>query len=96
MGVLRNKPQPRTQKLVNALVLEFQKTEARRVTDREVAAYLKIRPGTLSKWRNGGTQLEQVEWLLRLLEGVPEDRWLREVRDALVSASKAHRKISGK
>jgi len=65
--------------LINALVLELQQVEGRRITDREIAHYLKIRPGTLSKWRNGGTKLEQVEWLLRLLERMPENRWLAEV-----------------
>jgi hypothetical protein len=65
------------------LILEVQKLPARRVTDREVAQSLKMRPGTLSKWRNGGTKLEQVEWLLRLLERVPENRWVMELREVL-------------
>jgi hypothetical protein len=74
---------PRSQRLINALILEVQKLPARRVTDREVAQHLKMRPGTLSKWRNGGTKLEQVEWLLRLLERMPEKRWVMELREVL-------------
>ena len=82
---------PRTQRLINALISGMQAAEGRRITDREVASILEVRPATLSKWRNGGTQLEQVEWLLRLMKRLPEDRWVRELREAVFSSAKACR-----
>jgi transcriptional regulator with XRE-family HTH domain len=73
----------RPQRLINALIFEYQKTEGRRVADRELARYLQVQPGTLSKWRNGKTKLDQVEWLLRLLDRLPEERWRAEIEAVL-------------
>jgi DNA-binding transcriptional regulator YiaG len=80
---LRNKihsSPARSQRLINALVVELQKLKARRVTDREIAQWLKMRPGTLSKWRSGRTKLDQIEWLFRLLDALPEERWQPEIQ----------------
>jgi transcriptional regulator with XRE-family HTH domain len=79
---------PRPQRLINALIFEYQKTEGRRVPDRELARYLEVRPGTLSKWRNGKTKLDQVEWLLRLLDRMPEERWRAEIKAVLSKTKK--------
>jgi transcriptional regulator with XRE-family HTH domain len=73
----------RSQRLIIALISGIRAHEGRRITDYQIAEYLRVRPATLSKWMNGRTQLEQVEWLLRLLDRLPEDRWLREFKDAL-------------
>jgi hypothetical protein len=81
---------PRPQRLINALIFEYQKTEGRRVADRELARYLQVRPGTLSKWRNGQTKLDQVEWLLRLLDKLPGERWCAEI-DAVLKKTKKRR-----
>lgn len=66
-----------------ALISEIRAHEGQRIADYKIAEYLRVRPATLSKWMNGRTRLEQVEWLLRLLDRLPEDRWLREFKDAL-------------
>lgn len=71
-----------------ALLAEFQKLESRRVPDKEIAARLKITPCTISKWRSGKTQLEQVEWLLQMLEQLPEEAWIREIKAVSVSKNK--------
>src|ERR1041385_2746917 len=88
-------PRDRSHRLINALVAGIQAHEGRRVAAPEIADYVRIRPATLSKWMNARTQLEQIEWLLRLLERVPEDRWFREMKEVLMK-KRPSRKASAK
>ena len=52
----------RSQHLINALMACFQAEEGKRITGRRLAQIVDVTPVTISKWVNGKTKLEQVEW----------------------------------
>lgn len=70
-------------KLISRLVQRISVHEGRAVTAKEVAKYLGIQEATISRWKTGATSLEQIEWLLRLLERLPKESWTDEIERVL-------------
>jgi hypothetical protein len=73
--------------LIARLELRISAHSGRRITATEIARTIAVRPENLSKWKTGTTQLEQVEWLLRLLEMLPIEAWSEEIARTLTETS---------
>ncbi|MBX3738191.1 MAG: hypothetical protein KF715_15965 [Candidatus Didemnitutus sp.] len=52
-------------------------------TQKDIAALLGVNEPTMSRWFTGKIKLGQIELLLRFIEHLPEERWQREISDAL-------------
>lgn len=70
-------------KLIGRLVQRIAVHEGRPVTAKEVAKFLGVQEATISRWKTGATSLEQIEWLLRLLQRVPKEAWTEEIERVL-------------
>jgi len=52
-------------------------------TQKELATLLGVAEPTMSRWFTGKIKLGQIELLLRFIEQLPEERWQREIANAL-------------
>lgn len=73
----------RAKALINALIGQLRACEGRNITSKEIASRIGVQEATVSRWINGKTSLGQIEYLLTLLEDIPEDRWREELNRAL-------------
>lgn len=62
----------RATKLLQAAWMAIESIEMRNIGQAERCRYLGIAPGTWINWTNKGTQLTQIEAMLRLLERLPD------------------------
>ncbi|MBC2593750.1 helix-turn-helix transcriptional regulator [Ruficoccus amylovorans] len=85
---MKSKNRLRAVKLVNALIGQVRASEGRNITGKEIAERIGVQAATISRWVNGKTSLDQIEYLLTLLESVPPERWQSELRSALSSKSR--------
>ncbi len=53
------------------------------ISQKELATLLGLAEPTMSRWMSGKTKLGQIELFLRMIEQLPEDRWQREIAEAL-------------
>ena len=79
----------RAKALMNALIGQIRAYEGRKITSKEIAGRIGVQEATVSRWINGKTSLGQIEYLLLLLESIPEERWREEMSRAL-SRPKQH------
>jgi len=73
----------RAKALINALIGQLRAYEGRNITSKEIAHRIGVQEATVSRWINGKTSLGQIEYLLTLLEAIPEERWHEELSRAL-------------
>jgi predicted XRE-type DNA-binding protein len=74
-------PEKHPSQLFVALIAQLQATQGRKLTNTELAEILGTTQSSISRLLSGDLSIKQVEWLIKLLSMIPEDRRTLELNN---------------